>query len=120
MDLQSWMNSTISNPKASIPRLPTAAFHLLSRDSWLLAPQVFPDEELDHNHVVPAAFQERVLFVHAHFSPAGHAAKCAAGVIVSYKSPDQFEVPFLTRRGLEWRALIPCPPRAAGNRGRCK
>jgi hypothetical protein len=62
--------------------------------------EVFGDEEFHHNHVVPAAFQERVFLVHANFSPAGHTAKGAAGVIVSHKSPDQFAVPFLTSRGL--------------------
>ena len=62
--------------------------------------EVFRDKELDHNYVVPAAIEEGVFFVHTHLSPSGHSAKRATGVIMSYESPDQFEMPFLTRRGL--------------------
>ena len=47
-----------------------------------------------------------------------HAAKRAAGVIVSHKSPDQLAVPFLTSRGLNGAHQFPAhsvPPVIAVN-----
>ena len=67
---------------------------------------------------MPTAVEERVFLVHANFSPAGHAAKRAAGVVVSYKSPNQLAVPFLTSRSLNGPHQLPAhsvPPVIAVN-----
>ena len=60
--------------------------------------KVFRDQELDHYHVVPAAVQKSVLFMHANFSPAVHTAEGAAGIIVGHKPSNQFVVPGIASR----------------------